>query len=148
MAERDIYDRIIDAVAESVRRLKLADIPDGHVHTKRLITDRDIVLPAVVVAFFGPESTPGGTNKRDDVGYPVAVAVVKPGNQAMNYEEGDFGERGRIAKYFRQSRLSGVPEIYTCVWEPGPIVDLSLFRDHNLFVSSLTLRFLSREVRG
>jgi hypothetical protein len=55
--------------------------------------------------------------------------------------------REQIARAFRQQRLSGVPEIYTCIVEPDQVVGADAW-SKNLFASSLVLRFLSRERRG
>lgn len=89
-----------------------------------------------------------GTNYRDDVGYPVRIDIVDNDNHAGGTTIADhLLARERIARFFRNQALSGVTEIYNCEAIPGPISDHTAF-DKNLFVSTLTLRFISREIRG
>lgn len=89
-----------------------------------------------------------GTNYRDDVGYPVRIDIVDNDNHANGTDISDhLLARERIARYFRNQALSSVTEIYNCEAIPGPISDHTAF-DKNLFVSTLTLRFISREIRG
>jgi len=89
-----------------------------------------------------------GTNYRDDVGYPVRIDIVDNDNHSGGTTISDhLLARERIARFFRNQALSGVTEIYNCEAIPGPISDHTAF-DKNLFVSTLTLRFISREIRG
>jgi len=148
-ADGAVHWQILETAQERVRQLRLAEIPDGQVYLKRYPTDRGCTLPAVVLSPVLTETAdPTGTNVRDDVGYPVQVTIVTPGNQDLDIDERELLWRERISQAFRGQRLPVVAEVYLCRWEPGSIIDLGLFHDENLFISAFTLRFASRETRG
>jgi hypothetical protein len=108
-------------------------------------------LPGVLIAPLDADaiSRAGGTNQRDDVGYPIAVGLfaADSDSQTENYDR-NLLWRERIRRKFLHQRLSGVPSVYTCLVEPKQIVDPFRWLARNLWVSTLLLRFLSREARA
>lgn len=118
--------------------------------TKVFGTDRDLSYPGIMVCPMGVESmsATAGTNASDDVGYPVLVAIVDADNDDLDSDlENYLKWRETIMRAFRNQRLPGVLGIFTCVVEPGQIVQPEAFL-RNVWHSAFTLRFFSRETRG
>lgn len=155
--ETAVLYRCLRAVQSRLQLLALADIAGSEIIVQKLPLDRALgsatfhELPAVLVSPEQESMDPhAGVNQRDDVGYGVRVTLVDRDNQERT-REANLDKfllwREQIARAFRQQRLSGVPEIYTCIVEPDQVVGSDAWTK-NLFASSLVLRFLSRERRG
>ena len=147
-----VYDAVAQAVQVRVQGLGLAGIPSGQVYLVKLPADRGTVpvtLPAVFVSY-GPdaESLPGGTNYRDDVGYPVLVTVCRPSNQNLILDNTWLLWRQQIRLGFHNKRLAAAGTVWKGVVEPRAVVDPGLFHDENLDVQQLLVRVLSREARS
>lgn len=111
----------------------------------------DVPLPSVLVSPHGPEhmNRLQGTNRRDDVEYPVLVSIVDRDNQdpAAGRLDQYLNWREQIARAFRHQTLAAVPEIIGCWVEPSTIVQPESWM-RGFFHSSLLLWFVSREPRG
>lgn len=92
-----------------------------------------------------------GTNRRDDVQYPVVIAIldtlvrnktVLTDNQNRNYLW-----QQQVVKAFRNQRLAGVDEVYTTIVEAAQITNIQAWRKGR-FASFGIFRFISREIRG
>lgn len=148
-----ILEQILVAAQSRIRSLSLTDVANASVIIQKKPANRKFAAsdyPAVVIAPLGPESmiATSATNKHDDVGYPVAAIVVDNDNQDQTANrDRNLLHRERIAKAFRNQRLPGVSEVYTCQIEPGNIIDPSWF-DAGVSISSMVLRFFARENRG
>jgi hypothetical protein len=100
-----------------------------------------------------PDQYLGGVSGRDDVGYPVDVVFQdnRGVNETLLRKWGLWRERGERA--FRNQRVPGVTEVYTCEIET---VRFSPTRDANGQLpaayqspaTGFTVRAKSREVRG
>lgn len=146
-----VLKSILDQVQADIRSLNLADIDAGNIQVIKVfsnVEERLPTLPGVLIAPLDGESINrgGGTNNRDDVGYPIAVGMfaADSDSQTENYDR-NLLWRERIRRKFVNQRLSGVPSVYTCVAEPRQIVDPQRWLSRNLWMSTLVLRFLSRE---
>lgn len=107
--------------------------------------------PMVIIAHPGSETMrPNeGTNQRDDVGYPVLVAVYDRDAQANDSDLDKYLLwRQQLARSFRHNtELPALPEITRTIVEPGRIVEPAEYVNGVLY-SPLLVRFISREPRG
>lgn len=144
--------RCLEAVQSEIQGLALSGLPSAQVYAKKLPTDRDVTLPAVVCSLPGhaPEQLAGGLNQREDVGYPVLVTLIVAENQdlAINADADTHALwREKIVLHFHNQRLTGVSEVFTCKVEPRAIVDMDAFLNRNLLAGSLLVRCLARMPR-
>jgi hypothetical protein len=151
-----VHYRALLAAQARIQSLSLEGISSAHIIVRKLATDKDIgsglavEYPAIVLAQLGIENQPpgGGTNLRDDVEYPVLIAILAADNRDLVANQGRYLKwREQINRAFRNQRLTGVPEVYTVRVQPGPIVSPSSFWQ-NIYHSSIVLRCVSRESRG
>lgn len=128
-------------------------LPSGRVYLRKVLTDRDVTLPAVIV-FLPPmaEAALGGTNERDDWGYPVGVAIVSPSNADYGLDTDDeeyLRWRELIRKAFHEKRGITTPaEVYRTLWEPAPVIDYGAWEAQNLWVQGGVIRCVTREARA
>lgn len=143
-----VWDDCLDAVVSGIAALDLADIGD-RVYKRTVPDVKNVTLPCVVVNLaLVSESYLGGTNARDDVGYPVRVDLMaRTDVDDARIIAPVLEWRQAVSRAFRFQPLSGVPEVWDCQPEPAPAFDPSL-PAYEFVVSSLVLRFVSREVRG
>lgn len=148
-----VLKTVLDQVQADIRSLSLEGINDASVHVVKVFNQIEEVipeLPGVLVLPIDSESVArnAGTNNRDDVGYPVAVGMfaADSDSQAADFDR-NLLWRERIRKKFVNQRLSNVSSVYTCLIEPRQIVDPFRWLSRNLWVSTLVLRFMSRESR-
>jgi hypothetical protein len=146
--------RCLTAVQARIQGLGLSGIANASVVIRQAPLDRhfksgDLVLPGVVLAPVLTEqmNTTAGTNTRDDVGYPIGCFILAAGNQAIAPTAAHYKWREQIARAFRNQKLPGVSEVWSCVVEPAAINDPGAW-ERNLYVSAMVLRFFAREVRG
>jgi hypothetical protein len=146
----------LSTVCDRIRNLKLDGLPQASVLLLKIpaavsLGTAEVPLPGVLITPYGPEhmNRLQGTNRKDDVEYPVLVSIVDRDNQDptatglgryLNWRE-------RIARAFRGQRLGEVPEIIGCWIEPNTIVQPESWMK-GFFHSSLLLWFVSREPRG
>ena len=150
MAAVSTHGRCLEAVHELIQKLDLEGIPASQVYKRKIVYDRNVTLPAVIVSHQGQEQPDGGTNARDDWGYPVSVALVIGENQDLAFEDNLLLWREKIRKAFHNNNrliVAGITEHLRSAWEPHSIIDEAAFRDHNLFVSAMTIRVYCREGR-
>lgn len=152
---RPVHYRCLLAVQELIIALHLPGVADASVVVQKLpwarkFTDGVYPFPGVIVSPLGAETMhpEQGTNRLDDVGYPVHVSIVAADNQDLTSNLGAYLLwRESIARAFRNQPLDGVPEIIRCTVEPQQIVLPEEFTK-GVFHSELLLRFVSREPRG
>jgi hypothetical protein len=147
---------ILQAVANRIRRLNLAEIPENQVAVLKTFTPEVIEalpgLPAVVVSLpaKGQVSDEGGTNERDDFGYPVQISLVARDDQD-NAETVRFDRhvawQERIRRALHRRALPEAGCVFTSRMESQQPLDPSPWRQRNLWVSVMVVRFVSRESR-
>jgi len=158
-----IHLQLLTAIAEAIQDLLLSGVggvsplPPAQVYVKKLPTDRasaGILLPAIVVSLVPlPEKFATVMNAADDYGYPCLVTIIAANNQDLSVSDDELLWRQTIRNYFHNQKpkrikdaISPVP-LGKILVEPYPILDLNLFQQQNLFVSSLLVRCWTREVR-
>jgi hypothetical protein len=158
-----VYKRILDAVVAELQSIATAGSLPGLDATKVARQDAIFIsnlpfdLPGIVVAPGAQEEDKGGTNERDDIGYPVQIAIVDskwskdpdPDSTDIDY----LLIRERIRRHFQNRRLalirSSVPESYTTkVTYEGILDHETTTKGLMRFGSYLTLNFATREPRG
>lgn len=165
-----ILKDILDAVKDRIQGLGLTDMTDDKIQIAQVMNSRETVfpgLPGILIVPIGAESMSptAGTVGKDDIGYPIGVAILdetrqdtqdglpadaQAGAADQDYNFFDKLEwREMIRKAFFHQRLDGVPTVYTCHVEPMPIVDtVEWLSRGGIWISMLVLRFISRETRG
>jgi len=163
------YRQILEAVQMRIRAAQLPDLDDCNVIVDKVNRNRERIIPGIpgiVIAPENAESIPlgGGTNVRDDVGYPVSVSMFDCHRQQSFDGEPACAEEGcvdgtyefddrlywreQIRKIFIRQRLSPIDCVYTCEVEAFQVLNADELLKRNLWSSSLLLRFISRESRG
>lgn len=144
-----VRTRVVSAVADRLKLLGLAQIPAANVLVRNSADDPAQCWPAAVVLRDAtPDQYAGGTNVRDDLGYPVQVLLQDRSDVGTNAPAAKWDLwRETCERAFRNQRLTGVAEVYTCTIEPAVAVD-PLPRIYQAVVSAFTIRAMAREVRG
>lgn len=149
---------ILETVLEQVQALDLAGVPRANivvchsaaVEIARLPAAR---MPAVVIAPFGAETITAASNVRDDIEYPVLVAIVASlkidaeeptDKQRLNLDQ-RLTWRETVRKAFSNQRLDS-SRGFTMSLQPLAIVDAAAF-NRDLFVSGFILKIRNRESR-
>lgn len=148
---------ILEAVQTRIRALSLSGLASASVLIRKVPLARDIgsgltvALPAVLLSSVGSErlNPTEGTCERDDIGYPVHVAIIAADNQDVTANHDTYLEwRRRIIKAFRNQQITISGSTNTvCQVEPGQITMAEHWRN-NLWASELTIRVTMRETRG
>jgi hypothetical protein len=143
-----LHERLITGIKSRVQGLLLSGIANGSIYDRKVITDRDVTKPAVIVSPEGIETDLAGRNESDDWGYPVSLMIVAADNQTLATSRATYLEwRRRIKKAMHNQRLPGVTEIHRMIVEPLTIVDPQYWLA-NLWVSGMVIRCVCRETRG
>jgi hypothetical protein len=151
-----VHWRCLQAVCTGVRSLGLDGLQSASVLLLKIpaavsLGAANVPLPSVLVTPYGPEhmNRLQGTNRNDDVEYPVLVSIVDRDNQDPTAGRLDqyLNWREQIARAFRNQKLPAVPEIIGCWVEPSTIVQPESWMK-GFFHSSLLFWFVSREPRG
>ena len=122
-----VRDALATATDELAAELEAAPLP------WHAVDDVDDAVkqtrPCGVVCCVGPEQDRSefATNRRDGIGYPVAVLLLGTGKSHGEKRTGPTdltGFRRLVKVLFHNKRLAGVPEVAVCeVSDSGPIVD-------------------------
>ena len=143
------------SIRAKILALALPDIlPDNVLILKRL-RDRDSDLPVnptypcILIGPVGSETLDpnGGTNLRDDIVYPINIAMLDLDNQDQdaNFDRNLFW-REQIRQKLNNKRLDDVPSVIRVTVQPGVIVDPKMF-DADKYCSILGVNVRSREER-
>lgn len=151
-----MWDQILDAVRARILLLNIDGVSDGHVTTHGIV-DASIVKgidegDRIVIGPAGGESLQVGSGpmQRDDLNYPVLVALLSAANKRQTDEMRQrwFRIRERIRKAFINQPLPVANgHVWRCQTSPlDPIV--RQWWEENAMVSPQQLVFTSRETRG
>lgn len=161
MANAVLFD-ILQAIRSDVQALNLPGLAAANVVVQKVPSDRAKDLPAekfpcLIIAPFGAETIDpaAGSNLRDDVVYPVLVAVLASEKdeyeQPLDQQTKRFNLylkwRETLRKSFSQQRLS-TELCFKVEVQPLEIVDRAAWFERNVFSSGLLLKCYSRESRG
>ena len=149
-----VYARCLSAVFARVQSLGLGGIAAESIVLREVPWARDFTqgvldLPGIVITPEGAESASisAGTNRRDDIGYPILVTLLAADNeQSVDNLRAVLRWREVIARAFRQQRLSDVDEVIACQVENRPVIGAEAYQK-GMLQSALLLRFISREPR-
>lgn len=152
-----LFDCLVE-IQKQVQALDLPGIPAGNVvlcqvPAVEIARMNGTRLPAVVIAPFGAETVTAQSNLRDDITYPVLVAIVASARidaeNANDKQLADFEQRLQwretIRKAFSNQRLTQ-SLVHSVQVQPQPIVDAIAFT-RDLYVSGFVLRLTNREAR-
>lgn len=160
LAADSVQNRCELAVVAKIQTLSLAGLssppgtlPPAQVRQIPTLESEAALLhqdyPAVLV--WGPpfpETLVSQLTGMDDVGYPVAVAVVAPASAQDPSELATFKLwRQQILRALRYQRLPGVPEIINVLPEPQALLNWKP-HDWPYVFSTVVFRCISRETRG
>lgn len=145
-----VRTRLVNAVRDRLLLLNLARIEDS-VFVRNSQDDPVGKYPSAVVIRDGtPDVYQGGNNNRDDIG--IGIQVLLQSDDGTQGDDTAAAERDlwreRCERAFRNQRIAGAPEIYTCTVEPAAMVAEPIPRAYQKTVSAFTIRFVSREIRG
>jgi len=149
-----LHMQLLDATKTAIEGLGLTGISSSNVVVLQVPDDKGKWLPGlpgIMVAPFGRETLPAdqGTNRSDDIGYPVLIAIVDVANQAQTTNlDGRLYWREQIIDEFFHNRLSiaGEDPIEQTI-EPLEIVNSAAWFQRQLYVSALVVRCTIRKLR-
>ena len=148
-----LYD-ILSAIKSAIEARGLVGVASANVVIQKVPGNRPADLPAqqfpaIVIAPYGAEELDprAGTNARDDVVYPVMVAILAAddGDQELHLNQ-YLTWRQSIRQLFHDQPLSTL--CFTVKVKPLDIIDREAWLKRNLFASGLVLQCFSREPRG
>lgn len=148
------HKAICDAVASAIVTLALTDYPNlntigsSRIKVRWGIEIEPIQLPAIFISPIGTKQMQGGTNERDDWGYPVSIYIVDrqtieeyaPMDKVLEWRE-------LIEKLFVSKRLTTVANLPT-QYNGSPILDEAIVKAFQLLTQPIFLTFVNRETRG
>ncbi len=142
-----VPDKLLDAAQTSIRALSLAGVPSAQVYVRELLSDRDLVLPAVVLAPWEPEKRvdPDAFGGEKSWEYSFVVAFLAAGNQTLALDRAGHLRREQVLDLLDDPAdptvvYAGVTNVWRSLVEPRVVVDTSLFRDANLLAGVLGVR--------
>lgn len=145
-----VLEQCLEAIQARIQGMSLSGIANSSVVIQKVPSDRNVTRPAIVIGPVGGETVAltSGSNRRDDVGYPVFVGIIAADNQDQDTNRGrNLLWREKIRRAFHAQRLPGVSLNYTCGVETRDIVAPDWFASMR-FVSAMVIRCLAREPRG
>lgn len=147
-----IEEQILNAVQVRLQGLNLPGIASSSIVTRWIArrTPKVDPLPCVAVAVWGAENFPSMLTNRDDIGYPVAIALLDGptgGDDRANLTR-DLLWREKVLSAFRYQKLAGVPSVYNAVPEPAATIDTTRYVGSGEICSLLVIRFIARLPRG
>jgi len=155
-----VLEDILGAVKTGITGLSLTGLSSTLVFTQKVPSIRPADLPktnppapVVVIAPFGGETlTPtAGTNLRDDIIYPILVAIVAPDSQTQATDRDKYLTwRESIRKKFHHNltAFTSLSTVFNSTVQPQAIIDPGAFFDRNVLVSAIVLQVSSREARS
>lgn len=150
-----IYSSILTTVQTAIQALvtagTLATFTNANIVIRKRPTEKALPdKPGILICPWGAVTTnhDAGTNERDDVEYPVLIAIVHNGGQDnVNNLSRNMLQCEVIRKEFIHQTLSGVTSVIDCRVDQRDTYDPSAW-DDSVELAWLILRFVSRETRG
>lgn len=105
--------------------------------------------PFISISPYGPEGLPSGTNAREDIVYPVLVAIIADKNLSGGLDA-LLTIRQKIRRRFLHQGLSGITlgSLIQTTVTPGNTVEVSPYLRDGVYVSGLILNCEVRELRS
>lgn len=145
---------ILGAIKSAIEARGLVGVASANIVIQKVPGNRPADLPAqqfpaIVIAPYGAEELDprAGTTSRDDVVYPVMVAILAAddGDQELHLNQ-YLAWRQSIRRLFHDQPLATL--CFTVQVKPLDIVDREAWLKRSLFASGLVLQCFSREPRG
>lgn len=128
--------------------MNVANFTKRKIPYNRKLTESEAKPGAFITPVPETQNPREGTNLRDDVGYGIAIVVIRVSNEDLTSNiDSTVLWRQQINKAFRNQRLDGVVENTNCTVEPGSIFNPAHFGE-GYDVFSMTVRCWCRETRG
>lgn len=126
-----VLEECLLSVVAQIKALALTGIDDGNVVAMLVGDDQKgdgpeiSGFPCVVVAAGDRETIEAATNLRDDVTYPILVALISVENRQATNRDRNLLWRQQVRRKFNQKRLPDVTggSAWKCEVRPGQIAD-------------------------
>lgn len=148
-----IEEQILNAVQVRLQGLNLPGIASDRIVTRWIArrTPGVDLLPCVAVAVWGAHSFPSRLNTVDDIGIPVAIALLDGptgGDDRKNLSRNTKWYE-TVESAFRFQRLAGIScDVYDSIPEPASLIDQMRYTGSGEIVQLIVLRFITRQTRG
>jgi hypothetical protein len=151
-----VHYSLMEATQARFQALTLTGIDDASIiiakkiDTRTLEKDRTAPfrMPGILICAGNTEKLQGGTNSRDDIGYPVAVYLFAKDDKDLTTNHDQYLRwREQLIGSVINQRFAGVPEQFRAEVEPGPIIHDGAWLK-GLLASAFTIRFTVRRARG
>lgn len=146
-----LHNRCLEAIKTLIQGLGLSGIASTNIRWLPRIKEQQLEvaadeLPLVIVAPPGKETIPGGTNERDDVGYPCVISFFAADPDIDNDMPRNLAWREDTIAALREQRLAGVEEIHRIEIVPDVIIDPAAWAN-NYWFSAFVARCYARQAR-
>lgn len=154
--EESVHYKCLTGVQTVLQSLALTSIDSDSIEvlkmpeTKALQAEKTEAskLPGILICPIGTEKMTGGTNTRDDIGYPVSVFIVAKDDRDLRNNINLYTRWRQLAiKALRDYKSISVSEVHRATIEPAPIIHPGAW-NAGMLVSAFTVRYLAREARG
>lgn len=149
-----VLTTILNAVQSQIIGMSLTGMTDANVLRMKVPVNRaqdlprDNPYPCILIAPYGAEEPVDGTNESDDIKYPVLIVILAADQNEQDFElDKYFTWREQIRQKFHYKRLTGCTTVYQGEVFPQAIVEASAWFTEAKFISSLLVKFTSRELR-
>jgi hypothetical protein len=152
-ATSQLWTLVTEAVTE-IQALSLSGVTNTNIVTQVAPSDRENWMPGfpgIAVTPGGSFTFPGGTNRSDDIGYPVGVLYVDSvaDNPSFNADAA-FTLLDQLIQHFIHNRLTVALPSGNIMdqWVEGlSPIELNAWRQRNQFVDGFVVRVLCRVPR-
>lgn len=147
------YDSMI-SIAAIIKSIGLDGISQDPI-VQDVLNYKNVTPPCVLIAPFGTEAIEAATNVRDDVGYPIGIAIVaQAGTDDIDTTlEQRLSWREQIRRRMHNRALDGnggsilVPLNFNLKCKPVAAVDLQAWMNDQKFVSGMVVQSWCQEPR-
>lgn len=150
MPAESVYEEALDAVNAAIVALSLSGLSSVVTEDQPQRTDRTLPYVSVCPAV-QPETVVAATNIRDDVTYPVQIAIVASKSDTVTFRK-VLGWRQSIRRRMSNQTLSASPlsggTFRTTEVRPGPALEQNALAQHKVYLSILTVDVKTREARS
>ena len=126
-------------------------LPDAQVYLRRLVVDRDIVLPCIQVAPGDREEELDGSTEDLEVRFPVAVAFIVAVNQDYTLVDVDLPWREAIMDAFADQTPVKITlpdaNVSDLQIEPLAVTDMDAWRNQNLVMGGMLFNYRVNRIR-
>lgn len=147
-----IHKNILDGFQDVIQALSLTGLDSDQVYVGWDVDVQKVKFPAVFVSPVGTEQLLPGTNRSEDIGYPIAVMILDrhPIDNPSNMDAAILW-RESIRQAFINQRpaavLSLAPTLVTVRYQPGLIASAAVLPGYELLVQPMAFIAVSRETR-